>query len=109
MVCFLLESVTPNRSHDPINKQNVFLHGQSHQSNITKSLRKMLFASKNATRMRLTSLLLIVSFVFVFCTIPISIRSLISKQLFKNRSTTQWQLTEVCFALLMYLNHTVKR
>ena len=49
-----------------------------------------------------------ISFIFVICTLPISIRALISDFFPEYKTTTRWQITQLCLTLLMYLNHTVK-
>ena len=65
--------------------------------------RQILFDSTSATGIRLTCLLLIISFLFVFCTSPIPIRHFFPE----NRSTMRWQITGLVLHLLMYFNHTV--
>ena len=70
---------------------------------------QLLFDSTSATGIRLTCLLLIISFIFVVCTLPISIRSILADLLPEVRSTSHWQLTQLSLTLLMYFNHTVTR
>ncbi|CAF3979480.1 unnamed protein product [Adineta steineri] len=68
---------------------------------------KNLFNSTSATRIRLTYLLLLISFTFVVCTLPISIRPLIVDYLPSFKSTKRWRITQDCLTLLMFLNHAV--
>ncbi|CAF0960676.1 unnamed protein product [Rotaria sordida] len=105
------ESVPAGRSSSQIHKQhrtsqtarnNIFIEHNNKQ----KTNQKKLFDPTNITGIRLTCLLLIVSFVFVLCTLPISIRSLIADYLSRQKSTERLQIMHVCLTLLMYLNHT---
>jgi len=100
-----LESTPAGRSSSQINKQRIYHNKSSEQNN----KQKILSDSTSTTGIRLTCLLLIISFIFVICTIPISIRSLIVDFLPSQKSTTRWQITQLCLTLLMYLNHTVKK
>ena len=63
--------------------------------------------SSSATGIRLTCLLLLLSFIFVLCTMPISIRLLVADFLPGHRSTSRWQIVHLILNLLMYLNHAV--
>ena len=69
----------------------------------------MITDSTSSTGIRLTCLLITISFIFVLCTLPISIRLLIADYLPSQKSTTRWQITQLCLTLLMYLNHTVRK
>ena len=99
-----LESSPIARSITQVNKQrlNQSLINQSRSSD-----QKVSTDSTSSTGIRLTCLLLTISFIFVLCTLPISIRSLIADYLPSQKSTIHWQLTQLCLTLLMYFNHTV--
>ena len=105
---FFLESSPAARSSSLINKQRVGHHAFLEQTNKQQVTQKILSDSTSATGIRLTCLLLTISFIFVICTLPISIRSLIADYLPSQRSTTRWQITQLCLTLLMYFNHTVR-
>ncbi|CAF0907989.1 unnamed protein product [Rotaria sp. Silwood1] len=104
------ESVPAGRSSSQIQKQrishiprnNIFIE----HNNKRKTNQKNLFDPTNTTGIRLTCLLLIVSFIFVICTLPISIRSLLADYSSLQISTERLQTTQLCLTLLMYLNHT---
>ncbi len=105
LIIFIIESSPAGRSFIP--------HGRTYHNGLTKNCfqpksQQILFDSTSATGIRLTCLLLIISFIFVLCTLPISIRLLISDFFPEYKSTTRWQITQLCLTLLMYLNHTVK-
>ncbi|CAF1325971.1 unnamed protein product [Adineta steineri] len=68
---------------------------------------KKLFDPTSATGIRLTYLLLLISFTFVVCTLPISIRPLIVDYLSSFKSTKRWRITQDCLTLLMFLNHAI--
>ncbi|CAF4137258.1 unnamed protein product [Adineta steineri] len=68
---------------------------------------KGLFDPTSTTGMRLTCLLLLVSFTFVVCTLPISIRPLTVDYLSSFKSTKRWRITQDCLTLLMFLNHSI--
>ncbi len=74
-----------------------------------KTNQKHLFDPTSATGIRLTCLLLIISFIYVICTLPISIRLLIADYLPSQKSTTRWQITQLCLTILMFLNHSVRK
>jgi hypothetical protein len=78
------------------------------KNGIQEKSHQILFDSTSATGIRLTCLLLIISFIFVLCTLPISIRLLIAYFVPQYKTTARWQITQLSFRLLMYLNHTVK-
>ncbi|CAF3177198.1 unnamed protein product [Rotaria socialis] len=103
------ESVPVGRSPTQFNKQRLYHIPRNNkfieQNNKPNTNQKHLFGPISATGIRLTCLLLIVSFIFVICTLPISIRSLIAKYLPSQRSTAHWQIIQVSLTLLMYLNH----
>ena len=95
------------RSYSQINKQRIE-QGPGNNKFLDQSIKpKTSFDPTSATGIRLTCLLLIISFIFVLCTLPISIRSLVSEYLPSQKSTVRWQMTQVCLTLLMFLNHTV--
>ncbi|CAF3040291.1 unnamed protein product [Rotaria sp. Silwood2] len=104
------ESVPAGRSSSQIHKQrishiprnNIF----NEPINKQKKNQKNLFDPTNTTGIRLTCLLLIVSFIFVICTLPISIRLLVVDYLPLQKTTERWQITQLCLTLLMYFNHT---
>ncbi|CAF1476854.1 unnamed protein product [Adineta steineri] len=68
---------------------------------------KNLFDPTSAIGIRLTCLLLLISFTFVVCTLPISIRPLIVDYLPSFKSTKRWRITQDCLTLLMFLNHVI--
>ena len=103
----LLESSPAVRSCNQINKQRIHHNTINNKFPEQKTNQNTLFDSTSATGIRLTCLLLIISFIFVICTLPISIRSLIGDHLPIQKSTRQWQITQLCLTILMYLNHTV--
>ena len=72
-----------------------------------RKCQQVLSDSTSSTGIRLTFLLLIISFIFVLCTLPTSIHSFIADFLPEYNSTKRWQITQLCLTLLMYLNHTV--
>ncbi len=45
----------------------------------------------------------------MICTLPISIRLLIADYLPSQKSTTRWQITQLCLTILMFLNHSVRK
>ncbi|CAF4348285.1 unnamed protein product [Adineta steineri] len=69
------------------------------EQNINK---KNLYDPTSATGIRLTYLLLLISFTFVVCTLPISIRPLIVDYLSSFKSTKRWRITQDCLTLLMF-------
>lgn len=69
---------------------------------------QILFDSTSATGIRLTCLLLIISFIFVLCTSPMPIRFLTSHLFEEYHTTIRWQMSRNSLTLLMYLNHTVE-
>ncbi len=88
-------------------------HSRIHNNRLNKTglqdkSQKILFDSTSATGIRLTCLLLIISFIFVLCTLPISIRSLMTDSRFDHKSTARWQIIHLSLTTLMYLNHAVK-
>jgi hypothetical protein len=102
--CLSLESTPGCRSFIP--------HGRTHHNGITKNgfqtkSQQILFDSTSARGIRLTCLLIVISFIYVTCTLPISIRLLISDFLPEQKSTSRWQITQLSLTVLMYLNHTV--
>lgn len=99
-----LESSPAVRSVSQMNKQRVYHNKPFEQNNRQKTVTD----SSSSAGIRLTCLLLIISFIFVVCTLPISIRSLIADYLPSQKSTVRWQITQLCLTLLMYFNHTVK-
>ena len=101
---FLLESSPAARSFNP---QSRLYHHWINKNSPEKKSQQAFFDSTNATGIRLTCLLLIISFTFVLCTLPVSINALIAKILPEYRSTTRWQITQLCLTLFMYFNHTV--
>lgn len=86
--------------HSPVNN-NIFLEQNNKQ--------KILSDSTSSTGIRLTCLLLIISFIFVICTLPISIRLLIADYLPSQKSSTRVQIAQLSLTLLMYFNHTVMK
>ncbi|CAF0929370.1 unnamed protein product [Adineta ricciae] len=101
------ESSPAMRSYSQINKQRIE-QGPGNNKFLDQSIKpKTSFDPTSATGIRLTCLLLIISFIFVLCTLPISIRSLVSEYLPSQKSTMRWQMTQVCLTLLMFLNHTI--
>jgi hypothetical protein len=83
-------------------------HNGLRKNNSQQKSQQLPFDSTSATGIRLTCLLMIISFIFVLCTLPISIRALFSRSIPEANSTTRWQITQLCVTLLMYFNHTVK-
>lgn len=104
-ICSYLESSPIVRSISQVNKQRLT---QSIANQSRTSEQKLAADSTSSTGIRLTCLLLTISFIFVLCTLPISIRLLIADYLPSQKSTIHWQLTQLCLTLLMYLNHTVE-
>ena len=82
-------------------------HNRLNKNSFQRKSERVLIDSTSATGIRLTWLLLTISFIFVLCTLPISIRSLIADFLPKHESTAYWQITQLSLTVLMYLNHTV--
>lgn len=68
---------------------------------------QVLLDPTSAAGIRLTCLLLAISFIFVLCTVPLCFRGFMADSLPKDGSTTKWRMIGICFRLLMYLNHTV--
>ena len=104
-VLFFQESSPIVRSTSQLNKQRAC---QSLGTTSRSSEQKVSSNSNSSTGIRLTCLLLTISFIFVLCTLPISIRLLIADYLPAQKSTIRWQLTQLCLTLLMYFNHTVR-
>ncbi|CAF1135553.1 unnamed protein product [Rotaria magnacalcarata] len=82
-------------------------HVRSSKTGFQNKSQRVLFDSTNATGMRLTLSLLIISFVFVLCTFPISIRSLIIDIFPGQNKKSHWQIAQLCLTILMYFNHAV--
>ncbi|CAF1036942.1 unnamed protein product [Rotaria sordida] len=82
-------------------------HNGLNKNNFQQKSQQVLYDSTSATGIRLTCSLLIISFVFVLCTLPVSMRQLIADLFPEYKSTTHWQITGVSLTVLMYLNHTV--
>lgn len=99
-----LESSPMVRSTSQLNKQRIC---QSLANTSRSSEQRVPSDTNSSTGVRLTCLLLAISFIFILCTLPISIRSLIADYLPQQKSTIRWQLTQLCLTLLMYFNHTV--
>lgn len=83
-------------------------HNGLRKNNSQQKSQQLPFDSTSATGIRLTCLLMIISFIFVLCTLPVSIRALFARSIPDEKSTTRWQITQLCVTLLMYFNHTVK-
>ncbi|CAF0845291.1 unnamed protein product [Adineta ricciae] len=98
------ESSPAARSFNPQNRLN---HHGINKNNPEQKSQQALFDSTSATGIRLTCLLLIISFTFVLCTLPVSINALVAKILPEYRSTTHWQITQSSLTLFMYFNHTI--
>ena len=101
---FPIELTPVGRSYTP--------HTRTYQSGLNKTTHQpksnqVLFDSTSATGIRLTCLLLIISFIFVLCTSPMPIQFLFERLFGEHKSTFRWQFTRAFFTLLMYLNHTV--
>jgi hypothetical protein len=101
----ILESSPAGRSFIP--------HGRTYHNGLKKvgfqqKSQQILFDSTSATGIRLTCLLLIISSIFVLCTLPTSIRALVADFLPAPKSTMRLQITQLSLTILMYLNHTVK-
>lgn len=101
---FPIELTPMGRSYTP--------HARTYQSASNKTTHQpksnqILFDSTSATGIRLTCLLLIISFIFVLCTSPMPIHFLLQRLIGEYKSTSGWQFTRIFFSLLMYLNHTV--
>ena len=102
-----LESCPAGRSSTLHNKQRIYRpsyldHGKQQKRRFTT-----LPDSTNPTNIRLTCLLLLISLIFVVCTLPISIRLIIADYLLSQKSTARWQMTQLSLTMLMFLNHTV--
>jgi len=100
----IIESSPAGRSFIPHGR---IYHNSVNKNGFQQKSQQILFDSTSTTGIRLTCLLLIISFIFVFCTLPISIRALIAGFFPEYKTTTRWQVTQLCLTLLMYLNHTV--
>ncbi|CAF3233275.1 unnamed protein product, partial [Rotaria sp. Silwood2] len=100
----ILESTPATRSFIPHGR---LYHNGLNKNGFQRKSQRVLFDSTSATGIRLTCSLLVISFVFVLCTVPISIRSLITDLFPEYDSTAYWQLTRVILTSLMYLNHAV--
>ncbi|CAF2808218.1 unnamed protein product [Rotaria sp. Silwood2] len=98
------ESTPATRSFIPHGR---LYHNGLNKNGFQRKSQRVLFDSTSATGIRLTCSLLVISFVFVLCTVPISIRSLITDLFPEYDSTAYWQLTRVILTSLMYLNHAV--
>jgi hypothetical protein len=103
---FVESSPIGNRSSF-INRQRIYRHTCPEQTKKKPMSSKNHLNSASATGIRLTCLLLLISFVFVICTLPISIRLLVADFLPTSKSTKRWQITQLCLTLLMFFNHTV--
>jgi len=106
-LCFFFfeESSPAGRSYShQLGKQHSICQRTARQN----QAKKILADSTSSAGIRLTCLLLTISFIFVLCTLPISIRLLIADYLPTHKTTTRWQITQLCLTLLMYLNHTVR-
>ncbi|CAF3608406.1 unnamed protein product [Rotaria sp. Silwood1] len=89
-------------------------HGRLYHNGLNKNgfqrkSQRILFDSTSATGIRLTCSLLVISFIFVLCTLPISIRHLLAEFIpgYRHTSTTYWQITQLILTILMYLNHAI--
>jgi hypothetical protein len=100
----IIESTPAGRTFIPHSRT---YHNGLKRNGFPQKSQQILFDSTSATGIRLTCLLLIISFIFVLCTLPISIRALIADFFPKSKSSTPWQITQLCLTILMYLNHTV--
>ncbi|UJR27095.1 hypothetical protein I4U23_008395 [Adineta vaga] len=95
------------RSYSQMNKQRIELNLGNNKFIEQVNKQKPSSDPTSAAGIRLTCLLLIISFIFVICTLPISIRSLIAEYLPSQKSTARWQIIQLCLTLLMFLNHTI--
>ena len=82
-------------------------HNRLNKNPFQRRSERVLIDSTSAAGIRLTCLLLIVSFIFVLCTLPISIRSLTADFFPKHGSTARGQTIQLSLTVLMYLNHAV--
>ncbi|CAF3359947.1 unnamed protein product [Rotaria socialis] len=82
-------------------------HVRSSKTGFQQKSQRILFDSTTATGMRLTLSLLIISFIFVLGTFPVSIRLLILDNFPEQKKKSHWQITQLCLTVLMYFNHTV--
>ncbi|UJR22052.1 hypothetical protein I4U23_025120 [Adineta vaga] len=98
------ESSPAGRSFIP---QSRLYHNGLNKTNPERKSPQVPLDSTSATGIRLTCLLLVISFTFVLCTLPISINALFAKALSKYKSTTHWQIRQLSLTVLMYLNHTI--
>ncbi|CAF1218452.1 unnamed protein product [Adineta steineri] len=105
------ESSPAIRSHSQTNKQRIYRDPVNNkmveQDQKQNTNQKTLLDPTSATGIRLTCLLLLISFIFVVCTLPISIRPLIVDYLPSFKSTKRWRITQDCLTLLMFLNHAI--
>ena len=101
---FDLESSPAGRSFSPHGR---IYHNGLKKGDFQQKSQQILFDSTSATGIRLTCLLLIISFIFVVCTLPISIRALISDLFPEKKSTIRWRIIQLILTTLMYFNHTV--
>ncbi len=101
----IIESSPAGRSFIPHGR---IYHNSVNKNGFQQKSQQILFDSTSTTGIRLTCLLLIISSIFVLCTLPTSIRALVADFLPAPKSTMRLQITQLSLTILMYLNHTVK-
>ena len=103
---FFQESTLAGRSSNNRRRSH---HPSLSKLSVQQKSKQVLFDPTSVAGIRLTCLLLAISFIFVVCTSPVSIRRFLSDLLPKDQSATKWRMTGICFHLIMYLNHTVRK
>ncbi|CAF1229111.1 unnamed protein product [Adineta steineri] len=88
-------------------QQGRIYHNGLNKNNFQQKSQQVLFDSTSATGIRLTCLLLLISFISVLCTLPPSIRAFTADLRTPQESTVKWQIAELVTTTLMYFNHTI--